>query len=317
MNAEGTDEDDTGAEDRRLFGGRREKVTVYVGAELGLTCVQIAADRVGQFSLVERGDVRCVATDESDAATVVAVATDETVLAGEGDRFESVGFGLAATVGVDDEFLYAASADGEVARLPIAAVGDGDSEWEQVGTVTEPRRFAGAHLAATDGVYRVGDGLEHLGLADARDVTYSGKYAATADGLYRLDGEWVQESDGGARAVAARGAAVHALADGHLLAREGGEWTPVDLPTEETPVDLAHGLGVYVLTAAGTLVVEADPEATSDGHAGWRSRALGVRSARRLAVRGLMRRLDSPHPAGSRSHPEPKRRLARAASGRI
>jgi len=172
-----------------------------------------------------------------------------------------------------------------VARLPVAAIGDGDSEWEQVGTVTEPRRFAGAHLAAADGVYRVGDGLTHLGLADVRDVTDSGEYVATADGLYRLDGEWVQESDGGARAVAARGAAVHALADEHLLAREAGEWTPVDLPTEETPVDLAHGLGVYALTAAGTLVVEANPEATSDGHEGWRSRALGVRSARRLAVR--------------------------------
>jgi len=289
------DEDDTGEEERRLFGDRREKVTVLVGAELGLTRVEVAADRVGQFSLVERGAVNCVATRsgvdaDADAGNTV-VATDDSVLVGDGDTFESVGFGPAVTVGIDETHLYAASPDGEVVRLSLAAADGGTdeiTEWEQVGTVDGPERFDGAYLAAADGVHRVGGTLEYHGLSDVRDVTHDRKYAAAADGLYRWEDGWSKEYDGTVRAVQARGDAVHALAGGGhaLLTRTGGNWRQVDLPTEEELVDLVHGLGVYVLTADGTLVVEADPNATSDGHAGWRSRALGVREARRLAVLG-------------------------------
>jgi hypothetical protein len=293
------DEDDTGEEERRLFGDRREKVTVFVGAELGLTRVQVAADRVGQFSLVERGAVNCVAAQEgaadSAAAGRIVVATDDAVLLGDGEDFETVGFGPAATVGVDDAFVYAASPDGAVARLALTAVAEGGTEptdeWEQIGTVDGPARFDGQYLAAADGVHRVGETLESHGLSDARDVTYDGNYAATADGLYRREEGWTKEYDGDVRAVQTRGDAVYALADGkstddRLLAREDGDWQAINLPTDEPLVDLVYGLGVYVLTAEGTLVVEADPEATSDGHAGWRSRALGVQSARRLAVQG-------------------------------
>lgn len=289
------DEDDTGEEDRRLFGDRREKVTVFVGAELGLTRVEVAADRVGQFSLVERGAVNCVAAGDGAAGTVV-VATDDSVLVGDGDSFASVGFGPAVTVGIDDDFLYAASPDGEVGRLSLATVDDDaervNGEWGEVGTVDGPARFDGAYLAAADGVHRVGESLEFHGLSEVRGVTYDGSYAATADGLYRREGGWTKEYDGDTRAVQARGDAVHALAGGResaddrLLARADGDWQAIDLPTEEPLVDLVHGLGVYVLTGDGTLVVEADPEATSDGHTGWRTRALGVRAARRLAVQG-------------------------------
>jgi hypothetical protein len=294
------DEDDTGEEDRRLFGDRRKKVTVFVGAELGLTRVQVAADRVGQFSLVERGAVNCVAAqtsgrDSGAGAGDIVVATDDSVLVGDGEDFAAVGFGPAATVGVDDTFAYAASPDGEVARLSLTAVDDDadgvTDEWEQVGSVDGPARFDGKYLAAADGVHRVGEALEFYGLSDVRDVTYDGRYAATADGLYRREEGWAKEYDGDVQAVQARGEAVHALASGELsgdrlLAREGGSWDAVDLPTDGPLVDLVYGLGAYVLAADGTLVVEADPEATSDGHAGWRSRALGVRDARRLAVQG-------------------------------
>lgn len=281
------DEDDTGEEDRQLFGDRRETVTVFVGADLGLTRVEVAADRVGGFSLVERGSVNCVAASDGPGGAVV-VATDDEVRVGDGEDFGSVGFGPAATVGIDDAFVYAANPDGEVARLALAAVEGGDpaDEWEQVGGVDGPARFDGATLAAADGVHRVAQGLEYLGLSDVRDITYDGRYAATADGLYRWDEGWSKEYDGSVDAVQARGNAVHALADDRLLAREGGGWRAIELPTEEELVDLVHGLGVYVLTADGTLVVEADPEATSDGHAGWRTRSLGVRDARRLAVQG-------------------------------
>lgn len=284
------DEDDTAEEERRLFGDRRQKVTAFVGAALGLTRVEVAADRIGQFSLIERGAVNCVAADES-----VVVGTEETVLVGDGERFNSVDFGPAATVGVDEGYLYAASPDGEVGRLALATVADGTEgigdRWERVGSVDDPARFGGSMLAAADGLYQVDDELEHHGLADVRDVTPDGTFAATADGIYRFDGEWHREYEGAARAVQTHDGTVYAIAGGEdsgagsrLVKRNGDEWRAVDLPTTEELVDLAVGQGLYVLTDQGTLIVEADPAETSDGHAGWRSRALGVRDARRLAV---------------------------------
>ncbi|MFC7114069.1 hypothetical protein ACFQH2_02470 [Natronoarchaeum sp. GCM10025703] len=85
--------------------------------------------------------------------------------------------------------------------------------------------------------------------------------------------------DGDATAVASdSGTRRHAVVDGQLYTAspDGDRWAPVELPVDETPVDVAYGERTYVVTASGTVLVEA-----ADG---WRHQRLGVRGVVGCAV---------------------------------
>jgi len=158
-----------------------------------------------------------------------------------------------------------------VAGDPLAAGPDGrvaryEDGWTDVGTVESVRAIDGRLLVAADGVYRVGDRLDPVGIENVHDVAATGPFAATAAGLYRLGNGWLAECDCDA----------HAASADSLYARDDGRWEPVALPVEERVVDVAHGPATYAVTAAGTVLVNAGD--------GWRSRALEVAGASALAV---------------------------------
>jgi hypothetical protein len=276
------------SEERNLFTRSRESTAAYVASDLGVVRVDLAPDRIGEFSLVERCNARGVAAGDA----LVAVATPEEVLLDRGDGFTDRGFGDAVAVGVDGGTVYAAAPGGEIGRLDASA--ESSDSWEAVGTAGEPRRFDGALLAAGDGVYRVGDGLEPLGLGSAEDVAAAGPYAASGDGLFRrTDGDWQQEYEGAASIVAADGERAHAVGKSGLLERVSDEsagdatrWERLATPGNAVPVDLAYGACLYAVTAAGEFLLAAKKEQATDGQGGWRTRTLGVRGVTGLAVLG-------------------------------
>jgi hypothetical protein len=270
---------DNASDERQLFGDRREEQTLFVASELGVTQIAVAAAQVGQFSLIER----CPATDVAADADLLLVGTEESVLVGTGDGLDSLAFGPAAAVGIDDDWLYAASPNGTVARYDRTLLAQDDApaestEWETIAEVSGPRRFDGELLATEGGLFRVGESLESLGLTDVHDVSRAGPLAATASGLYsRQDGEWVSEHDGTATAVVSDGDRAHAVIDGAVFERDGGDWQELDLPGESQPRLLAYAGGLSVIHADGSISVAADPETSKDGRGGWRSQALGLR----------------------------------------
>jgi hypothetical protein len=271
------DEDGDSADDERLlFGERREETTLLAGSDLGITRIDVAAAQVGQFSLLERGTVRDLAADGS----TLLVATDEDVFERTDDGLHSLDFGPAEAVGIDDEWVYAAS-DERVARLDRESLDD----WETVGAVETPRRFVGNWLAA-DRLVRVADNVESEGLSDVYDISRDGTLAATATGLFeRRDDEWGRVLDGEATAVVAETDRAHAVVDGQLYERDGETWSEQDVPGAE-PHRLAYGQTLVVVDSEGTVHVAADPEVTHDGHGGWRSQAIGLRGVTALVALG-------------------------------
>lgn len=273
------------SEERNLFARSRKSTAAYVASGLGVVRVDLAPDRIGEFSLVER----CSAHGVDAGDSLVAVATPDAVLVNRGEGFSDCGFGAAVAVGVDGGTVLAASPGGEVGRLD-AAIPDGEAAWESIGSVGKPRRFDGPLLAAEDGVYRVAEELTSLGLTAVLDVAAAGPLAASDEGLFRYEGEeWRREHDGAASVVAADGGRGHAVDADGLLERgsddsDGHRWERLATPGDARPVDVAHGASLYGVTEAGEFLVAAEGEQATDGRGGWRSRTLGVRGVTGLAV---------------------------------
>lgn len=256
-------------DEKRVFGARGGSTPVFVATGAGVARVAVAADRVGEFSLVHADPARDVVARDGRLAIASA---DALVAAGdarldETGAVEETGFGPATAVGFHDGPI--AAGGGRVARR----TGDG---WTTLAEVPDVRTVAGQTLAAAGGVFRL-DG-SHVGLDGARDVTTDDEVlAATDDGLYALGNGWIPVLDGGFRAVTADGERARAVAaDGTLYARDGDrEWTDAGAPGDV--VDVALGAdATYAVTGDGTFLADAGD--------GWRDRSLGLPETRRIAV---------------------------------
>lgn len=306
----GGDTTDTGdvdaSEDRSLFERGPETSTLFVASEPGLASIDVAGDRIGTFELAIDRPANCVAA----ADNLVAVGTPDDVLVddGGGAGFTSLLPGATegsipstggtdapvCAIGVDGTRVVFATDDGavfvcETARDPPS--------WHHAGTVRDPRRADGRLVATASGVAAVGTDVQHLGLADVRDVTQGAPvdgeansggvaYAATAAGIHRfVDGDWVKEHDLPASVVAGTAGRVFAVDESGILERTGDGWEYRESPPV-VPVDLAAGETLSGVTADGTVLLAADAAQTSDGHRGWRTQALGLSGVAGVAVRG-------------------------------
>lgn len=302
--------DDASAE-RRLFGDRRDTFEAIIASELGVGRASLAADRVGEVGIERRCRATCVTASENR----IVAGTETGVIIDEGDGFEQLGQSFeVAAVGSRDpgtRNLVAATADDQV------CVWSSSGGWDEIGTVDSPGRFCGSFLAADDGVYRVSESLEFLGLDSAHDVAVAGErdgaiepsevtarciFTATDDGLFRYSGEstdatWEREHDRASMVVVAAGDRVHAVDDEGVLERDDGHWERIATPVR--PVDLDYGDRLVGITGDGTLLLEAgDKEQTvgsneqadssneqEDGLKQWRTHSLGLRGVAELAVR--------------------------------
>jgi len=267
---------DLSIEEKRVYGDRTGAREAYLASAVGAIRVSVSDDLVGGFGLAHR----CVARDVAAGGGAVAVATDEGVaLSTDGEEFDDVGFGPAAAVGLHESHVVAAGEDGRVARLdPV----DGGLAWTDLGSVDEPRAVDGGLIAAADGVHRVeGDDLTHAGLSDVRDVAGRGvPLAATPEGLYVLGNGWMEVSREAFSVVESDGERAHAVGEAGVLTREdaGGDWEPLDLPTDGEVVGVAYGPGqVVAATREGAVLAWAGDD--------WRSQLVGARDVSAVALR--------------------------------
>jgi hypothetical protein len=256
-------------EEDRVFDDRSGKLQAFVATDSGLVAVETSNARVGRFRTVVREPCRDVATD----GTRVAVATDRDVCVSEdGASFTDTGFGAAVAVTFHDDRLVAASKGGRIAR----AVDDG---WEEIGTCSSVRSLDGPLVAANTGVRRVDDDLDDAGLEDVRDVSATGiPLAVTSTALYSLGNGWMEQASGDFHAVSDSGSRAVALASDAVYVRDRDGWSPLDLPTDEAVVAAAAGPETLLfVTESGSMLLDHQGDV--------RSRALGLRGVRALAVR--------------------------------
>lgn len=267
----------------RVYVAKSGTATAYVATGLGIATVRLSGDTVGEFSLAER----CSARDVARTAHGVAAATDDAVLLAGDDGFDPIGLGAAVAVTALDGDVLAATDDGRLCRY--------DGEWTEVAAIdADVRALDGTLVAAADGVHRLtDDGLTPAGLEDAWDVASAGvPHAATPDALYRLGNGWMAQREGAFATVTsdpatasagelgrAHAATAETLYEYGDAADENPDWTPRDLPVDETVVDIAYVADATIaLTEPGTVLVDAGD--------GFRHRRLGLRDARALAVVG-------------------------------
>lgn len=262
--------------EKRVYADKTDKTVVFIATAAGLARVTVSGDRVGEFGLARRCTARDVAVTREaevysaaseDRGGALAVATDQHVLVGPANDLQETGFGPAAAVSFLDGLI--AAGEGQVARYA-------NGEWETLGQVPNARAIDGDLLAAAGGVFRL-DGT-HLGLEDAYGLTTAGTpRAATADGLYRLGNGWMDELDGPFRVVTSDGnRRTHAATAHEFYERRDGKWRERDLPVDGPVAGVVYGEAVYVVTADGTLLVDAGD--------GWRARVLGLPDVRAIAV---------------------------------
>jgi len=272
--------------EKRVFGSKHGTTDVFVASSTGLLGVTVSADQLGEFGLTIRGETTAVAAGEAGilAGTADGVqyspADDKRSIA-QSRVFESVGDNsldeiVDLTWGPDGPVVATANQVWVTDEWPTA------DAWVPVGDCEEIRAVSGSLVAASDGVYRLGNqGLDHVGLTDVNDVAAHGTpLAATSEGLFSLGNGWQQVARGAFRRLASDGHGhAHAIGDG-LITREASTadgWVEDSLPVDSQAVDVAYGGGVVVaITENGTLCLAAGD--------GWRHQLVGVRGVRGLAV---------------------------------
>ncbi len=279
--------------EKRVFGAKTGVTDVFVATDTGVAAVTVSADQIGAFGLIHRGATTAVAA----TASRLVVGTGDGLLAADIDAagrtanvsdpaFESIGgdtVGSVTAVDIGPKAMLVADTDGVVFRRKHGSSDDQPPPWQQLGATGGIRDVDAGLLAASDGVYRVDNGLTNTGLSDVRAVTGVGQpFAATDDGLFRLGNGWQSITDGAFRAVAADGHGhAHAVGEAGLLVRsaDNGAWTTTAPPVETPLVDLAADRGIVAgVTDNGTLCITAGD--------GWRQQRLGLPGARGVAIGG-------------------------------
>ncbi|MFB6194411.1 MAG: hypothetical protein ABEI75_05035 [Halobaculum sp.] len=281
-------------EEKRVYeadDGGREAVAA---TGIGVVRVAVSDDLIGEFGV----QFRCRARD-------VAVADGRTLAAAE-DVFcdgDATDHGPAVAVTLSASHVVAAAPDGVVSRRSVETLVTGpdgaarsddstrgetdathgardssaDGAWERVGEVGEVRCLSGPLVGTDAGVFRIGDGLEPVGLSDVRDLAGRVPHAATGDGCYRLANGWqrVGTFDGPVEAVAVVGDSLAAATREAVHTRDW--WTDgwSRHPIPDTVALAGAGETLLALTEQGTLHA-----AVGDG---WRDRALGVTDPAGLA----------------------------------
>ncbi|MFQ3318650.1 MAG: hypothetical protein ACI8UR_001148 [Natronomonas sp.] len=254
-------DEDISLDEKRVYADKTKTATAFVAAGAGLARVSISDDIVGEFSLEHRSTVTDVATADGR----LAIATPEDVLIGDGEAFVETGFGPATAVDYHDGLV--AAGGGTVARY--------DGGWEPLGDLDDVRAIDGDMVAAASGIHRL-DGT-HVGLDAATDVTTAvGPLAATESGLYYLANGWMSALDGAFSVVAGAGETAHAATAETLYERDGGEWSPVELPVGGAVAGVAYAEATYAVTEDGTFLANAGD--------GWRHRSLGLPDVAAIAV---------------------------------
>ncbi|ELY87505.1 HVO_0234 family beta-propeller protein [Natrialba taiwanensis] len=257
-------------EEKRVYGTRDGATRLYVTSSIGVVCVRVAGDTVGEFSLCARCNARDIATTADGR---VVIATDEEVRVqtavghdegrganGDDDlALANAGFGPAVAVGATDSTLLAAGPNGDLGYRNLRNRNDG-TDWHRCSAdaITSVRAIDRDLVATDDGVYRFRptDGeLEHAGLSDARDVSAAGiPLAATADGLYKLGNGWmaireepfetVTADPRTERGRLARAHAISSAGDSNdtVYAFTDDDWTAIETP-DELIVDIGYGTG--------------------------------------------------------------------------
>lgn len=255
------------AEDR-VFTNENEATDVFVATEIGIIVVSVSGDRFGRFGVAHR----CSPSDITGRNDILAVATETDVLWGRDREFEGTEFGPATAVGIHEDAIISADANGRIERY----VGD---RWTEIGTVDAPVTVIDGSLVVTEaGLYRIEADARSLQPIDNRsvtDVADSAALAATDTGLYTIAEEWNQELEGDFSAVAASGAD-HALAvdSGELWQRWDANWTTIKHGDETSIADVAVGERGYAITETGRLLVGPS----------FRGRSLGLTDVIGLAV---------------------------------
>lgn len=266
--------------EKRVFAGRSGATDLVIATASGVAVVSISGGRVGEYGLAKRcspSDVAVPAATGNGPAYRLAVATDaDVLLAGAATvaALEPSGFGPATAVSSLDGRPIAGAAGGHI------GVHDGTG-WTTVGTLSAPPTALDGDLVGTeDGVYRLVDGsLEAAGLTGVTDVTHAAgvPLAATDDGLYALGNGWLDVLPGRFRIVAgAPDGRAHAATASACFERTDTGWQPVDLPVDGPVGAVAYGVGTYVITTDGDVVVE--------GPDGWETQALGLEGVAAAAV---------------------------------
>jgi hypothetical protein len=270
-------------DEKRIYDPDSEPERAVVASGTGVAFLSIASGRVGSVSLAHREPAADVATSNDR----VVVASEREVLELDEGEAETLGYGPASAVSIDDRGRVLAAGRRGLARWE-------NGEWRSLevgsdGPAGESRAIEGDLIASAAGVYRIASGeLRYSGLEAARDVTSVGTpRAATDAGLYALGNGWLKELDGefatvstdpGTSSPGALGRA-HAASTEGLYAHAEGDWQRRALPTEEPVVDVAYGETVSAVTERGTLLI-ADDEAEGV----WRTHPLGLREVHALAI---------------------------------
>jgi len=279
--------------EKRVFGSKHGTTELFVASETGLLGVTVSADQIGEFGLAIRGPTSAVAAGDGG----VLAGTDQTVQYSPPDDGDATAQSREFEVPggeLDDRIVDLTwGPDGPVAVtttqvwVPTGwptdtdAVVDTDVSWEPVDELAEIRAVSGSLVAASDGVYRLSDdGVDHVGLTAAHDISAHGTpLAATDEGLFSLGNGWQQVASGAFRRVGSDGHGhAHAIGDRVVCRSEStDEWTVDELPVDSRVVDVGYGGGVVAaVTENGTLALSAGD--------GWRQQLLGVRGIAGLAV---------------------------------
>lgn len=230
----------------------------------GLVAVAVSNGRVGDFGIAlecSPADLAAAADTQAAVPYPLAVATDQDVLVAataQVDALEPTEFGPATAVTVHDGRVLAAASDGELAAYR-------GSGWDTIGELPGPATgFDGDLVGTPAGVFRLVDGgLRPAGLADVTDVARAAgmPLVATTDGLYELGNGWLDVLEGTFELVtAAPDGRAHAAGPAGCYTRDDGCWTSLELSGDSPVAAVAYGPRTYVLTAAGDLYVQADPE---------------------------------------------------------